>query len=164
MTCWLYVRYAKLCPWKIADLAIPSGFLGLAYGRIGCFLNGDDFGKPVPEAAADAWWAVTFPNLKDGIARYPTQIIETFCVLVIVGFLILNFDALRKRCGNGAVGLVGAVMYAVYRFFAEYLRGDRRGWFIDDVLSTSQGMSLLVIIVCILMLTRLAAERRKVAL
>lgn len=158
-----YLKYVDISPRKVGDLAVPAGFLGLAYGRVGCFLNGDDYGKPVPEAAQDAWWSVTFPNLQDGVARYPTQIIETVAALLIVGALMKWFRPIVDRYGHGAVGIMGTVLYASYRFFAEYLRGDPRGWVIEDVMSTSQCVSLLVIAVCIVIFMRFFAEKQRVS-
>lgn len=51
-----FVRWYKLPLLATCDLMIPSMFLGLAIGRIGCLLNGCCFG-----GLCDASWAVTFP-------------------------------------------------------------------------------------------------------
>jgi len=37
-----------------ADALVPAAALGVAVGRIGCFLNGDDFGKPVAALPGEA--------------------------------------------------------------------------------------------------------------
>jgi phosphatidylglycerol:prolipoprotein diacylglycerol transferase len=50
-----FVKY-KLPPLKFADIVIPSLLLGLALGRIGCFLNGCCYG-----GQCNLPWAVTFP-------------------------------------------------------------------------------------------------------
>jgi phosphatidylglycerol:prolipoprotein diacylglycerol transferase len=50
-------RAYKLPPLAMADLIAPSLVVGLAFGRIGCFLNGCCFGGP-----AEVPWAVTFPQ------------------------------------------------------------------------------------------------------
>jgi len=60
---WLYLRPhgIRLMPW--ADVAVPSLASGLLVTRIGCYLFGCDFGKPLPENAP-AWLAKlgTFPH------------------------------------------------------------------------------------------------------
>lgn len=51
-----FVRKHKLPPLALADLIAPSLALGLAFGRIGCLLNGCCFG-----GLSDLPWAVRFP-------------------------------------------------------------------------------------------------------
>jgi phosphatidylglycerol:prolipoprotein diacylglycerol transferase len=52
----LYLRHHKLPVRRYFDILIIGLMLALAFGRIGCFLNGCCFGKP-----ADLPWAVRFP-------------------------------------------------------------------------------------------------------
>jgi len=51
-----YLRYHKLPVRRYLDILVIGLMLALAFGRIGCFLNGCCFGKP-----ADLPWAVRFP-------------------------------------------------------------------------------------------------------
>ena len=52
----VFVLRRQLPPLAIADLIAPSLLLGMAIGRIGCFLNGCCYG-----GACELPWAVTFP-------------------------------------------------------------------------------------------------------
>jgi len=52
-----FVRKHKLPLFAMADLIAPSMMIGLALGRIGCFLNGCCYG-----GQSDLPWAVTFPQ------------------------------------------------------------------------------------------------------
>jgi len=52
----LYLRYHKLPARQYLDILAIGLMLALAFGRIGCFLNGCCFGKP-----AELPWAVRFP-------------------------------------------------------------------------------------------------------
>lgn len=127
------------------DLTIPPLFLALAIGRIGCFLNGDDYGIPIPQnmLASKPWWAVTFPNHSQPIARYPVQLMESSIVFLLAMFLLISFKHLHTR-KIGLVGSLGVLSYAIFRFFLEYYRDDERGWFIKNALSSSQGISLVM--------------------
>lgn len=58
-----FVRAHRLPLLAMADLVAPSLVVGLAFGRIGCLLNGCCFG-----GVADVPWAVTFPQ--QGQAHY----------------------------------------------------------------------------------------------
>jgi len=51
-----YILRRKLPLWATLDLVAPGMLLGLALGRIGCFMNGCCFGGP-----CDLPWAVRFP-------------------------------------------------------------------------------------------------------
>jgi phosphatidylglycerol:prolipoprotein diacylglycerol transferase len=85
----------------MADLVAPGLALSYAIGRIGCFLVGDDYGRPT-----DSWIGIAFPNgqpattagnlrrafgvsVPDSIpdvqvlAVYPTQLFETAISLLI---------------------------------------------------------------------------------
>lgn len=134
-----YVKWQKLPLASCIDIGMPAGLLALAIGRIGCFLNGDDYGKPVS-------WGIVFPNLKDGVARHPVQLYETALVAFLVLALVLGFSRLRRSFRPGAVGLFGAVAYANMRFGLEFLRDDFRGFAFGTWLSTSQFVSILVLI------------------
>jgi phosphatidylglycerol:prolipoprotein diacylglycerol transferase len=60
-----YARLKKLPLLPLADLVAPSLVVGLAFGRIGCLLNGCCFG-----GQTDLPWAVTFPKYS---SRYEAQ-------------------------------------------------------------------------------------------
>jgi phosphatidylglycerol:prolipoprotein diacylglycerol transferase len=56
----IYARQRKLPGLALADLIAPSMIVGLAFGRIGCFLNGCCYG-----GETNVPWAVTFPRESD---------------------------------------------------------------------------------------------------
>ena len=140
----LYLRVKKLALRELLDCFVPALLLAVAIGRIGCFLNGDDYG-----IVTDSSWGVVFPNLGDGLPRYPTQLFEAaFCLLLCV-LCCAGYHRIKARLGVGATGLGGAGGYALLRFANEYLRDDYRGWVIDQTLSTSQFISI-IILACVL--------------
>lgn len=140
---WRRMPFATLC-----DIAIPSCLVALAFGRIGCFLNGDDYGKAAPLSEfGSPWWAVTFPNLQDGIARYPVQLMEAGSVVMLAGLLLLSFERLRRTLRPGVIGFIGIVGYANLRFILEFFRDDFRGSPFSNWMSTSQFISILVLVV-----------------
>jgi phosphatidylglycerol:prolipoprotein diacylglycerol transferase len=53
---WWFARRRGLAFLRLADCVVPGMLLGLAIGRIGCFLNGCCYGGP-----CDLPWAVRFP-------------------------------------------------------------------------------------------------------
>ncbi len=142
-----FYRHQEVRFWKAADLCAPAIALGQAIGRIGCFMAGDDYGKPTTLP-----WAVTFrdPDAAQiggaplGIPLHPVQIYESlvcfalFCLLVIWG---------RRKKFDGEIILGYTFLYAIARILLEYLRGDAdRGFVFGGILSTSQ--FLAVVFVC----------------
>lgn len=64
---WRFAARRNLPLLALADCAAPGMLLGLAIGRVGCFLNGCCYGGP-----CDLPWAVTFPAGTEVAARYPS--------------------------------------------------------------------------------------------
>ena len=150
----IYSTLRRLAWSDVFDITIPAGLLALAIGRIGCFLNGDDFGLPVPVPPGQEppWYAVVIPVLQDDLPRYPVQLVSTGFVGLLTLTLVLNFRKLRSLVGPGVVGLLGVVFYANFRFFIEFWRGDLRGNPFGNWLTTSQVISVLILVICCLSL------------
>ena len=159
---WIVIKAKGLPFAKLFDCAIPSGLLALALGRIGCFLNGDDFGKAVPidPIGKVPMWAVTFPNLEDHIARYPVQLVEASIALGCAILFGLRIKSLNKSFFPGIAGLLGLITYANFRFFLEFFRDDFRGSVLGSWLSTSQFISIMILLICAVTLAICAKSAR----
>ena len=141
-----YVWARKISFWKFADVVAPSVALGTTVTRLGCFSAGCDYGKPTT-----APWGVVFTNafaheangVPLGVRLHPTQLYESLTTLAIFSLLLWWFPR-RKRDGDVFLGYLG--LYAVGRFFLEFLRGDEsRGFVFNHLLSTSQFIALMVL-------------------
>jgi phosphatidylglycerol:prolipoprotein diacylglycerol transferase len=141
-----YAAWRRLPIEQLLDAAVLAGLLALAIGRVGCFLNGDDYGVPVTNQLDPPWWSVTFPNLNDGVARVPTQLLSTLFVGGYVGAMASAFGALRARFGAGFVGKLSIAVYCCLRFIGEYWRGDPRGTALWGTVSTSQFISIWILL------------------
>jgi len=140
----IYARRHDLTLRNLAALFGGPGLIAIGLGRIGCFLNGDDYGAPIPDQYAPSWWTVQFPNLDDTLYRYPVQLWESafgilFGLMLIV--CIRRFQGRALWAGDAAV-----LGYAGGRYVLEMYRGDERGQFFETPLSTSQGISLVVVV------------------
>ena len=107
-------RVKKLSFWKVCDLMAPYIALAQAVGRIGCFLNGCCYGRVIESGIG-----VIFPA--DTVMRIPTQVYSSLALLVL--FIIL-FALRERRLFNGYVFTMYVILYSVFRFFMDFLRGD----------------------------------------
>jgi len=139
-----YIRLHHLPFWKVVDVYAPAISLGLGLGRIGCFAAGCDYGKPTTSA-----WGVVFTNpiahevsgVPLGVPLYPTQPIMMLASLSIFAVLMWRYP---KKTRDGEIFVLYLALYAVARFFIEFLRGDEdRGFVFDHLLSTSQFIAIL---------------------
>ncbi|HEX7708297.1 MAG TPA: prolipoprotein diacylglyceryl transferase [Thermoanaerobaculia bacterium] len=143
---------------KVADATAPALSLGYALGRIGCFLVGDDYGRPT-----DAWFGVAFPkgappttaqSLREfGVAVdasipghqvlrvHPTQLYETAAALVMFGILIwLN----RRPHAKGLSWGLFMIMLGIERFLVEIVRAKDDRFF--GPFTVAQIISVLLVI------------------
>lgn len=125
------LRFLPVLP--TLDVIAPSLALGIAFGRIGCFLNGCCYGD-----RCSLPWAVSFPQKSipwydhlhhDWITKaaprslpiHPTQLYSALDGFLLVA-LLSAFYPLRKR--DGEVMALLMVAYPITRFLIEMLRDD----------------------------------------
>ena len=135
---WLFARKRGIPFARLGDAALPALALGQTFGRIGCLLVGDDYGRPW-----DGAWAVTFPQVEGslmppdliGVPLHPSQIYLSLMNLVLFASMAWLY---KRRRFDGQVLGTGMIVYAIGRFLVEYTRGDdvARGFW--GALSTAQ--------------------------
>lgn len=165
---WCAMRH-RLNPWNALDMGMAAAFLGLALGRIGCVLVGDDFGQIVPAAHESLPFPITlkvpdplpeeslFGLANAGQTLYATQLWMSFNALMlsILGVLFLR---LRRYPGQASLWLM--LLYSVGRGTIEHFRGDDvRGVWFDGAVSTSQVISIGLAFVCLGLLIKLRGRR-----
>jgi phosphatidylglycerol:prolipoprotein diacylglycerol transferase len=142
-----YVKVHHLPLLKIFDIYAPAIALGQGVGRLGCFAAGCDYGKPTR-----SFLHVVFTNptahevtgVPLGMPLHPAQVYESLATLAIFGILLWQY---RRKTRDGQIFLLYLALYAVARFFLEFLRGDEdRGFVFNHLLSTSQFIALLALV------------------
>lgn len=100
--------------------ATPALAIGQAIGRIGCFLVGDDYGRP-----SNLPWAVAFPDgLPPTTVRvHPTQLYETLA-LAVVAWALLRWR--RRGVADADVIARYFVLAGSIRFAIEFIRVNRQ--------------------------------------
>lgn len=135
---------------RVADVAIPSAFLGLAFGRIGCLMYGCCWGD-----RCELPWAIHFPEggvtyealvgrgyLDPDAPRtyglHPTQLYSSFNALVLSALTAAYFP---RRPRDGAVLAMALLIYPPARATLEALRGDDLG-FLNTGLTHAQTVGI----------------------
>jgi len=141
---------------RLADCIAPGLLLGLAIGRVGCFLNGCCFGGP-----CDLPWAVRFPPesppwfdqvtrgllplpaggqaLPWSLPTHPAQLYAAVDAAILAG-LAVAFTPFAGR--DGAVFALVLTLHPISRFLLEMIRIDEA-----PALGTSLSISQLVAVV-----------------
>jgi len=100
-----------------ADLIAIVAPVGLFFGRLANFINGELFGRTTNHS-----FGIIFPNGGD-LPRHPSQLYEAFfegIVLFIILWVMMHiFDLLKKP---GIITSLFIFLYGVFRFFIEFFR------------------------------------------
>ena len=160
----VYTKIKKLPVLKTIDIIAFAFALGVACGRVGCFLNGCCWGDVCSPGLP---WAVSFPKSVDvnlmidgspaflhhlgrglvavsdthSLPIHPTQIYSILGNISIF-FIIKAFFSHRRR--DGEVTLMFCGLYSIMRFTVEIFRDDNPLLF--DGMTISQNVSILVLI------------------
>jgi phosphatidylglycerol---prolipoprotein diacylglyceryl transferase len=153
----IYALVRHLNPGKLLETAAPAIPLGQAIARIGCFINGDNYGLPTsPPLPWSVVWANPGAMVPDHTVAYqPTQLYELVWDLLVFGIIWrLRF---RVR-GDGVLFLAYATLYSFGRFFISFVREDNL-YFAN--LSQAQVIALAVMALAIPLSLWLHQRRRK---
>jgi phosphatidylglycerol:prolipoprotein diacylglycerol transferase len=170
LACSWLVRRARAPYLTVADASAPALSFGYAIGRIGCFLVGDDYGRPT-----DAWFGVAFPkgappttaqSLREFgvpvdpsidpftvLKVHPTQLYESAAAFVMFAIL-MRVNSRPHRPGQ-AWGLF-LILLGIERFLVEFVRAK------DDrflgPFTVAQLISVLLVIAGIVFWSRRSAR------
>lgn len=103
---------------RTGDLFALPLCVGIAIGRIGCFLTGVE--DHTAGVATELPWGV---NFGDGVARHPTQLYEVLFVLALGAFL---WHEMRKPHSEGDIFKFFMVAYFAFRLLCDFLKPDVR--------------------------------------
>jgi len=118
-------------PRKTGDLFAPAVALGMAIGRVGCFLS-EQVGTPTTLPwglrLSDATLAriPNCPYCRPGIALHPSFLYEIAFHLAMF-FVLVTYLRPRVRV-DGDLFKIYLLAYAVFRFFVEFVRGNVVVW------------------------------------
>jgi len=145
LAAWWYARRRGLPLLRLADVIAPGLLLGLAIGRLGCFLNGCCYGGPT-----DLPWAVSFPagsppaaafptTAGPSVAVHPAQLYAAIDAALLAGLAVVFTPWARRE---GAVFALVLTLHPLSRILLEIIRVDE-----PPALGTPLSISQLVSVV-----------------
>jgi len=137
----LFARRRQLSILALADIIIEAIPIGLFFGRIANFINGELYGRET-----DVPWAMIFPA-GGPVPRHPSQLYEAACegLLLFLLLLLAEHRGARRRPGlETGIFLLG---YAVARMSGELFRQpDAQLGFLIFGLTMGQLLSIPVLV------------------
>lgn len=100
--------------WLLADNVVTVAPIGLFFGRIANFINGELWGRPT-----DVPWACIFPEAGP-LPRHPSQLYEA--LLEGLALFIIMLWLRNKKVATGIPLLAFFACYAVFRIICEFFR------------------------------------------
>jgi phosphatidylglycerol---prolipoprotein diacylglyceryl transferase len=152
----LFARRHKVSGFAAADLVTCAVPLGLMFGRLANFINGELFGR-----ASNVSWAMVFPRGGD-VARHPSQLYEAALEGLFL-FLLLFTLSHASRLGEqpGRLAGVFGIGYGIARIVAELFREpDAHLGFIVGGITMGQILSLPMILIGVWLILRTGERPR----
>jgi len=113
---WLFARRRGVSFFAFGDIICEAIPIGLFFGRIANFINGELFGR-----VSDVPWAMVFPN-GGPLPRHPSQLYEASCEGVLLFLLLFLAERGGARRYPGLVSGLFLAGYAVARMSGELFR------------------------------------------
>ena len=112
----LFTRARRLPVLAFSDVIAEAIPIGLFFGRIANFINGELFGRET-----DIPWAMVFPN-GGPVPRHPSQLYEAVCEGLLLFLVLLLAEHRGARRRPGIVTGLFLIGYAVARMSGELFR------------------------------------------
>lgn len=157
-TMYWFFRKHKLPVYQMLDIMAITTCIVHFFGRIGCFMAGCCYGKPT---AGLFGFTFTDPACHAdplNTPLHPTQLYEASFILLVMIFLLYYRD---RKSFHGQLFLLYMLLYGAGRFVLEYFRGDlARGFIIENILSHSQFIAIILILVVSMIYYRWSRRNR----
>jgi phosphatidylglycerol:prolipoprotein diacylglycerol transferase len=148
---YFYTRARRVPFFPLMDVVAVAGPIGLFFGRLANFINGELYGR-----ATDVSWAMIFPNDFDQLPRHPSQLYEA-ALEGIVLFLAMHIaarytDARLKYGWLCGLFLIG---YSIARILVEFVREpDAQLGYLAGIVTMGQLLCVPMILLGIYLMAR----------
>ena len=124
----------------LLDIIACVSPIGIFFGRIANFINGELVGK-----VSSVPWSVIFPSI-DLMPRHPSQLYEAALEGLLL-FLVLNISFFKKKYEIGSCSYLFLIYYGIFRIISELFREpDVQLGYIFNVVSMGSILSFAMIL------------------
>jgi phosphatidylglycerol---prolipoprotein diacylglyceryl transferase len=145
---YIFSKKVKVNSFVFLDLIACVAPVGIFFGRIANFINGELYGKP-----SNLFWSVIFPEV-DKIPRHPSQLYEAALEGVVL-FAVLIILIYKKSTKTGVVSALFMILYGLFRIATEQFREpDVQIGYLLDLISMGSLLSFFMILAGLFILRR----------
>ena len=158
---WIFCRRNGLSLLRFSDYIACVAPIGLFFGRLATFVNGELWGK-----VSTVPWAIVFPNAGPE-PRHPSQLYEAGLEGLVL-FIVLNLMFWKSKTARYQPGLLCGTFltgYGAFRFFVEFFRQPDQqfnGTFFATTIHMGQLLDLPMLIGGIYLIVTAKGRRQRV--
>jgi len=146
-TYWFSIK-KKIPSFFLLDIIVCVAPIGIFFGRIANFINGELVGK-----TTDVFWGVIFPSI-DNAARHPSQLYEAFFEGLVL-LIIMNLTLFKNNYKTGTCSYMFLILYGIFRIFCELFREpDIQVGYLFNLISMGTMLSIFMILAGIVIFLR----------
>ena len=144
----LFAKKIKINLFFFLDVIASVAPIGIFFGRIANFINGELYGKP-----SNVFWSVIFPEV-DKIPRHPSQLYEALLEGIVL-LVILISVVYRTETKTGTVSALFMIFYGLFRIVAELFREpDVQVGYLFDLFTVGSILSFFMILMGLFILKK----------
>jgi len=141
---YLYSLKKKIPALFLLDIIACVAPVGIFFGRIANFINGELVGK-----TTDIYWGIIFP-LIDNMPRHPSQLYEAFLEGLVL-FILMNIIISKNNYKIGTCSYMFLIFYGCFRIIAEFFREpDIQVGYLLNIMSMGMILSAFMILIGII--------------
>ncbi len=154
----LFNRKKEKTFFQTTDFIAPLVPLGLFFGRIGNYINGELWGK----TTSSFWGVYSLSYSGEWAYRYPTQLMEAFLEGIVLFFILWFYTSKPKPIATPSALFL--IFYGLFRFLVEFVRlpDIQIGYLAFGWLTMGQLLSLPMIIFGIFLLYNVQQKENKI--
>jgi phosphatidylglycerol---prolipoprotein diacylglyceryl transferase len=138
---YLFSNKVKINTFFFLDIIASVAPVGIFFGRIANFINGELYGKPT-----SLFWSVIFPEI-DNLPRHPSQLYEAALEGALLFFILISL-VFKKSVKTGTVSALFMILYGLFRIISEQFREpDIQVGYLFDLFSMGSILSFFMILV-----------------
>ena len=144
----IFKKKKKVNSFFFLDLIACVAPIGIFFGRIANFINGELYGKPT-----SLFWSVIFPAV-DKTPRHPSQLYEAALEGVVLFIVLINL-IYKKSINTGVVAGLFMFLYGIFRVISEQFREpDKQIGYLFDLFSMGSALSFFMILIGLFILMK----------